>query len=203
MPHFVCRFLLPAVFFTSLCAWADPSAVYATCAACHGEKGQGNTQMQGPVLAGLSADYLTRQLLHFQNGSRGQHADDVQGQQMAAMAKSLLPQDSDIQALAAYIEKMPVPNEHRLLPGDLKTGNAYYQNNCGACHGGQGQGNPALKAPRLAAQDMDYLRRQFMHFKQGLRGNADADKAGRQMAMMAKVLPDDKIEDVLAFISSL
>ena len=197
------RFMLSCLLLLSLPALAEPAKLYATCGACHGDKGQGNPQLQGPVLAGLSADYLTRQMLAFGQGSRGQHPEDKAGQQMAMMAKTLLPEGTDIPALSAYIEAMPIPEQTIRLSGDLKTGNAYYQNNCGACHGGQGQGNPAFKAPRLAGQDITYVRRQFMHFKQGIRGTAKEDKPGRQMAMMANTLPEDKIDDVMAFISSL
>ncbi|GGO68263.1 c-type cytochrome [Bowmanella pacifica] len=203
MPKTVMQLVLIGFAFLSLSVLADPAKVYTTCAACHGDKGQGNPQLQGPVLAGLSGEYLTRQLQAFQQGKRGQHPQDVPGQQMAAMAKSLLSEETDLAALSAYIEQMPLPQQSTRLSGDLKSGNAYYQNNCGACHGGQGQGNPAFQAPRLAGQDSDYLRRQFMYFKRGIRGTDKSDKPGRQMAMMANTLPDDKLNDVLAFIGSL
>ena len=37
---------------------------------------------------------------------------------------------------------------------------------CAACHGAQGEGNPALNAPKLTGQGAWYLQRQLRHFKQ-------------------------------------
>ena len=52
---------------------------------------------------------------------------------------------------------------------------------CAACHGGQGQGNPSLGAPRLAGQQADYLLQQLQGFKDGRRGYDSRDSHGAQM----------------------
>ncbi|GAB3031226.1 c-type cytochrome [Bowmanella dokdonensis] len=178
---------------------AEP-APYPACAACHGQNGQGNPDLNAPVLAGLDAGYLIRQLNYYRQGVRGDHEMDPHGQQMATLAKSLLNDQTDLQALAAYIQSLPVPAVQP-VEGDLRRGNSYYQNNCGACHGGKGEGNAAFDAPRLAGQHPDYLKRQFLHFKQGIRGQHPKDKPGRRMAMMANTLPEETLDDVIAFIS--
>ena len=85
--------------------------------------------------------------------------------------------------------------------GNLHNGNNLYQGKCGACHGGTAEGNPALKSPRLAGLDAAYIKRQFAHFRDGVRGTDPQDVTGRQMAMMAKTLPTERdLDDVIAFI---
>ena len=82
-------------------------------------------------------------------------------------------------------------------------GAALYQT-CSACHGINGEGNRALNAPKLAGQKDWYLKRQLNYFKSGVRGSADNDVFGKQMAPMAALLVDDKaIKDVVAYITSL
>ncbi len=58
-------------------------------------------------------------------------------------------------------------------------------NRCAACHGAQGQGNPALAAPPLAGQDAAYLARQLNNFQAGRRGYAEQDEAGQRMRAQA------------------
>lgn len=175
---------------------------YALCAACHGVNGEGNAALQAPALAGLSKDYLLRQMGYFQAGIRGGASDSQSAQQMKQASQAILAQGKVTSAMADYLSSLPVPKVTNTLTGDIKRGNSYYQNNCGACHGGKAQGNPAMQAPRLANQHLDYLRRQFMAFRDGTRGTQAEDKSGRQMAMMAKVLPEDVLEDVLTYIAS-
>ena len=50
----------------------------------------------------LSELYMVRQLMYFRDGIRGAHPDDVRGQQMAAMSK-LLVDDQSIADVVAYI----------------------------------------------------------------------------------------------------
>lgn len=74
--------------------------LYRSCAACHGERGEGNVALGSPPLAGTDADYLARQLRNFRKGVRGREGDE-KGQQMAAAA-ALLPDDAAIDAVAAH-----------------------------------------------------------------------------------------------------
>ena len=74
---------------------------------------------------------------------------------------------------------------------------------CSACHGQQGEGNVALNAPKIAGQQDWYMRRQIMHFQEGLRGGTD-DTFGAQMAPMARTLATPQaIENVIAHIETL
>lgn len=63
---------------------------------------------------------------------------------------------------------------------------------CIACHGANGEGNPAMNAPRLAGQDAAYLQRQLNNFKTGVRGAEPADAIGQQMRAMVNTLSDEK-----------
>lgn len=87
--------------------------------------------------------------------------------------------------------------------GDVAAGKQLYAA-CGACHGPQGEGNPAVQAPKLAGQGDWYLKRQLKYFKQGARGAHDKDTFGKTMAPMAATLADDAaIDNVVAYIATL
>ena len=75
---------------------------------------------------------------------------------------------------------------------------------CGSCHGPQGEGNPALHAPKLSGQEDWYLKRQLKYYKQGARGTHAKDVFGKMMAPMAATLADDAaIANVVAYIKTL
>jgi cytochrome c oxidase subunit 2 len=61
---------------------AHGAVIYRTCAACHGESGQGLQAMEAPRLAQMSDWYLARQLKNFKEGVRGSHHQDFYGSQM-------------------------------------------------------------------------------------------------------------------------
>ena len=180
----------------------DAAAKYQSCAVCHGEGGQGNVELGAPALAGQRAQYLERQLQYFKSGVRGADPRDTQGLQMQAMVDTLA--DEDIPAVAAYLSGLPPAVPAGVPKGDLKNGNNYYQSKCGACHGGQAQGNSGLNTPALSMLNGIYLKQQFQSFQQGLRGTHPEDKYGRQMKMMSSSLPTDKdLDDVIAYIQSM
>jgi cytochrome c oxidase subunit 2 len=88
-------------------------------------------------------------------------------------------------------------------PADVATGQALY-GVCSACHGGQGEGNPALNAPKLSGQHSWYTVRQLNYYKQRIRGTHEQDIYGKQMAPMAMTLPDEKaVRNVAAYIATL
>ncbi|MEZ5502938.1 MAG: c-type cytochrome [Halioglobus sp.] len=186
----------------SALAEADGATLYRNCVACHGDTGQGNAAVGAPAIASQGAAYLERQLKHFKSGVRGADARDTQGAQMRAMAGTL--GDAEIVIVANYLAAMPTPLPATVQEGDLRNGNNYYQSKCGACHGGQAEGNPGLNSPGLAWLDAGYLKHQFRNFQQGIRGAHPDDTYGRQMKMMSTSLPTDKdLDDVIAYIQSL
>jgi len=88
--------------------------------------------------------------------------------------------------------------------GDPQRGEKLYQT-CVACHGKNGQGNPALQAPQLAGQYPWYTATQLKNFQNGVRGaDAKNDPKGAMMRPMAENLESEQdIEDVAAYIATL
>ncbi|MFK7863087.1 MAG: cytochrome c [Pseudohongiellaceae bacterium] len=81
------------------------SALYASCAACHGINGEGNELLGAPALVGRDDWYMARQLKLFMSGNRGGNPDDVYGQQMRAGVQAL-NSEQDINDVLAYINTM-------------------------------------------------------------------------------------------------
>ena len=84
--------------------------------------------------------------------------------------------------------------------GNADAGKAVYAQ-CQACHGANGEGNKALKAPKLAGQEAWYVESSLKKFKAGTRGTGDPDAAA--MIPFASMLNDTQMADVAAYISSL
>ncbi|MBB3167581.1 cytochrome c553 [Simiduia aestuariiviva] len=158
--------------------------------------------MQAPALAGQSATYLARQLNYFKSGIRGGDQSDTLAQQMRAMA-GILPSEAAVQSVSLFLANLPRTQPAVTISGDADKGYKLYNMKCGACHGPNGQGNEALKAPALAGVGDAYLARQFTLFKTGARGSHPEDKPGRQMKMMSTHLSNDDLRDVLAYINTI
>ncbi len=200
-PRFFKSFVLSVfLLFISSVTGAQQPDFYQQCIACHGEQAQGNAQLNAPVLAGQSAAYITRQLQNFAKGLRGADPKDAIGKQMVAISQQL-DFDQQVPALSQYLNSLNNNNEPEPSSGDLKNGSRYYQAKCGACHGGQAQGNDAFNAPKLAGQQLSYLKRQMNNFVTGVRGAHSDDKLGRQMAMMAKTTSGKELNDILHYIA--
>ena len=87
--------------------------------------------------------------------------------------------------------------------GDAAAGKAAYSS-CIACHGVNGEGNPALNSPALGGQMESYVARQIANFRSGKRGSDPKDTLGMQMRGMASVLQDDTaVANVAAYIATL
>ena len=84
---------------------AAGQTAYLVCAACHGQKAEGNESMAGPRLAGQSDWYLVRQLQNYRNGLRGYDPGDIFGNQMKPMAMTLAS-DQAINDVVAYINTL-------------------------------------------------------------------------------------------------
>lgn len=76
--------------------------LFAACAACHGQHGEGNEPVKAPALNRSSDWYLLTQLRHFQSGVRGASAADAEGATMAPMAKTLADEQA-IKDVLAYV----------------------------------------------------------------------------------------------------
>jgi cytochrome c oxidase subunit 2 len=77
--------------------------LYVACAACHGDAAEGKRIVKGPPIYNLEDWYMLDQLKKFKSGKRGSHADDKEGQIMAAAAKALT--DQQMKDLVVYINQ--------------------------------------------------------------------------------------------------
>lgn len=78
--------------------------LYAPCAACHGERGEGGP---APRLAGLGDWYIATQMRLYATGARGYDDNDPDGQNMAAIAANI--SEEEVRDLAAYINSLGGP----------------------------------------------------------------------------------------------
>lgn len=173
------------------------------CHACHGIQGEGIVPKHGPRLAGLPAEYIARQLTHFQNGTRGGSFDDLYGRQMQLAANGLSA--IHIQLISQHLANFRAgPPLEIQLDGDWAKGSQIYQDQCLACHGEEGVGNLALEGTPLAGQIDVYLAQQLRNYQGGIRGSNPDDIFGRQMsASMAGLATEQDIVDVSLYLATL
>ncbi|MDH3062109.1 c-type cytochrome [Achromobacter insolitus] len=168
-------------------AQAGKAGVQA-CVACHGPAGITPLGGAVPNLAGLSSDYLAKQLWDFRDGSREHPL-------MSGIAKGL--SDEEIAHLARYYGGLPTSG---LGPAQPDTGQHEAALRldtlgdgpralpaCANCHGLQGRGEGPL-LPRLAGQPAPYFVDQMNAFRSGLRKN---DDVGAMRAFAQRLTPDE------------
>ena len=192
---------------TGVVAQEFDSDLFFPCATCHGVKGEGVPAKNGPMVAGLAADYVESELLAFANGTRGAHPTDRHGGEMALVAKAYTP--DDLAKLADIVAALDAPE---IVPSGASSaqfarGRDLYQQ-CVSCHGAYGEGDAGLNSPRLAGQNAQYLARQIEHYLTGVRGGASDDPNGQAMAAFLKSTltnPSDatEIANYLAALSAV
>ena len=166
----------------------------AMCAACHGVDGNSLVPMY-PKLAGLSANYIVKQLTQFKDGTR---QDPV----MAGMAAALSAQDmADLAAYYSLQKRTESAGTETALGKDLYLGgnseNAVTA--CVACHGLKGKGMAAAGFPAIASQNAEYIKIQLEKFRSGARANDN----NAMMRNVALGLSDDEIKALSQYIASL
>lgn len=171
------------------------------CGKCHGLDGHGKKEIAAPGIAGLPDWYVEVQLNKFRDGIRGAHGDDLEGLRMRPMSRTV-PR-SDFPGLASYVASLtPAPEESERL-GKADVGKANY-GACAACHGPDGKGNEAMKAPPIGMLQSWYVETQLLKFRHGVRGTHPDDTTGAQMLPMARGIPSDEaVRDLAAYVSSL
>ncbi len=177
--------------------------LYAACASCHGTDGFGQALVAAPSIAGLPAWYVEAQLVKFRSGIRGAHPDDLEGLRMRPMSRQMMD-EGEVKAVAAYVASLtPMKQAPTLTGADAAAGAGSYAT-CQACHGVDGKGNEALKAPPIAGQYDWYLVSQLGKFRKGIRGANPKDVTGGQMRPMSMTLADDQaVKNVVAHINTL
>lgn len=158
------------------------------CFACHGPAGNSTNPVM-PSLAGQPAQFISLELFEFREGNR-------KDSQMTPMAANL--SNADMNDLAAYFAaEKPTPSSHKTDPANAVAGaKLVLQFNCVQCHG------PALLGqqhiPRLAGQQLGYLKTQLHGFKTQTRADLDGE-----MTSAAQALTEKDIDVLVDYISGL
>lgn len=181
---------------------ARGAELFETCQPCHGPTGAGNAAIEAPAIAGLPQWYVEAQLRSFQEGWRGKHPEDLPGLRMRPMAITL-NRDGDIESVAQYVASLPAPFPESTLHGNAGAGAAQYEQVCVTCHGPDGRGNEALRAPPIVQLHDWYLVQELENFRSGARGAHPADTWGLTMRAQAALLSDQAMRDVIAYVQTL
>lgn len=80
-------------------------AYLVSCQPCHGDRAQGNPDLNAPKLTVQNDWYVYHQLVKFASGVRGGHPADFEGSQMQAIARSL-PDRQTMKDIATYIRTL-------------------------------------------------------------------------------------------------
>ncbi|NKQ09995.1 c-type cytochrome [Pseudomonas sp. SST3] len=187
---------------------ADPVAVYTkggakpaamACVTCHGAEGEGMAAAGFPRLAGLSAEYMQKQLADVASGDR---ANPI----MQPIAAALSPEET--KAVTTMLANKPRPDVRPVGRDDVVDGpgetlalrGAWERNipECVACHGPSGVG-VGESFPPLAGQSAQYLSSQLNAWRQGTRKNDPNDLMGH----IARNLTEDEVKAVSAYFAGL
>ena len=181
----------------------DPTqgkAIYASCAYCHGRRGEGKEEFFAPQLAGIAPSYVKQQLVKFREGVRGVHPYDIYGREMA-QAMLLLRDAAAVDHVVAHIASLDVERTVARHRGDAVAGAQHYAS-CVPCHGSAARGSARRKAPGLAALPAWYLEKQLTDFKSGVRGGHERDLEGQQMIAAMQSVDESVFADLIAYIQS-
>jgi len=162
-----------------------PAGGVQACVACHGAQGVAAPGGIFPTLAGLSGEYMAKQLTDYRSGVRNHPL-------MTAIAKGMT--DDEIGQVAKYYASLPAQAVAPKLSGpesarklDVLGENGRALPACANCHGVQGQGEGPL-LPRLAGQPKGYFIDQMNAFRNGQRQN---DDVGVMRAFSQRLTPEE------------
>jgi cytochrome c553 len=161
----------------------------APCLACHGEKGQSETE-NTPSLGGQQAPYALIQLFMFREKLRI-------FEPMNEMAKALT--DDDLRAFSDFIATLPKPSPPADAgdPARLQRAQALVrQHHCDSCHNADFSGRDNV--PRLANQREDYLAKTMREYKDNSRHGYDGT-----MAEVLQPVTPEQIADLAYFLARL
>ncbi len=178
------------------------ATVKNVCSACHGNDGNSVAPVN-PSIAGMPADYITRQLSHFKDGVRVSPI-------MQGIAAQLSPQD--MVALGVYFSQQKPKGLAAKDATLVQAGQQLYRGGdaaqgipaCAACHSPNGAGMPK-NYPRLAGQHADYTLAQLKAFKAGERGNdkEGKDVTGRIMGTIAARMNETQMRAAAEYTQGL
>src|SRR4030088_793609 len=159
----------------------------APCLACHGERGQSETE-NTPSLGAQQAPYALIQLFMFREKLRD-------FEPMNEMAKAL--NDDDLRSFSEFIGKLPKPAPPADAgdPARLQRAQALVQQHrCNSCHNTDFSGKDNV--PRIADQREDYLAKTMREYKDNSRHGYDGT-----MAEVLQPVTPEQISDLAYFLA--
>jgi cytochrome c553 len=184
------RRTIAALAFASVAFAAGAETIQeraAPCFACHGERGQSETE-NTPSLGGQQAPYALIQLFMFREKLR-------MFDPMNEMAKPL--SDDDLRTFSDFIATLPKPPPPADAgdPARIARGQALaQQNRCNACHNTDFSGKENV--PRIANQREDYLAQTLSQYKDNSRHGYDGT-----MADVMQSIGKEQIADLAYYIA--
>jgi len=168
------------------------------CGACHGPNGN-SVNPAWPSIAGQHATYIVKQLQAFKTGGR---ADALM------TGQAMMLSEEDMANLAVYYEAQAAAAKSVLDPATVDQGQALYRGGnkdngasaCTACHGPNGNGNPAARYPAISGQYAQYTAKQLHDYASGSRKTDAPTKIMREIAAR---LSDEEIQAVASFVQGL
>lgn len=160
-----------------------PNPVLASCAGCHGTDGKGRGQADIPILAGQDAAYILRALQAYKSGERASAV-------MQTAAASL--SEADMRMTADHYARLPGLSPNRIADLHPLAGRGSPQAAlpaCTQCHA------PSKSAPRIAGQKAQYMAERLRRWR-GEDTVIDAHKPQTPMAVVARRIPEDAIDDL-------
>ena len=186
------RKIITALAFTLIASIASAETFQeriAPCLACHGERGQSETE-NTPSLGAQQAPYTLIQLFMFREKLRS-------FEPMNEMAKALT--DDDLRTFSDFIAKIPKPTPPAEAgdPARMQRGQALgRQHRCNSCHNPDYSGKENV--PRIANQREDYLAKTLGEYKDNSRHGYDGS-----MADVMGPITSEQIADLAHFIAHL
>lgn len=159
-----------------------------TCVACHGEGGVSSVA-SFPSLAGQPSLFIVYQLIQFRGNQRVFAP-------MNALAQGM--SDTDMRDLGAYFASLPGPSgvtglDTKKIASGQRISDASH---CQSCHTPDLRGQKQV--PRLAGQQVDYLKAQLKGLRDGTRMDIDGS-----MASAAQGLSDADIDALSHFAAAM
>lgn len=182
---------------TNIAHKKTPQEQAEVCATCHSINGISVNPLW-PNIAGQHKKYLIKQITEIRDNTR-------QVPEMHALVKDLT--DVDIAKLAEYFSQQK-PALGVSSAENLEIAKSMFFSGsmdkrkipaCGSCHNYNAQGIELTNFPSLAGQHPQYLKKQLIEFRSGVRKNDEASV----MRSIAKYLTDEEIDALANYVTGI
>lgn len=172
---------------------ARGAIAFEVCQGCHRFGAQGRADGSYPRLAGQHDSVLIKQMSDIRAGRRDNP------KMYPFVDKHVIESPQQMADIAAYLQGLPSPPDNGRGPGSaIDRGRQLYEEDCTRCHGDQGEGNRDRLYPRVSSQHYNYLLRQMVQIRDGIRRNANP-----KMVKVIKPYSDQDLDAVADYMSRL